>query len=87
MRDITKRFVIVYNNWPCESFDDQASAKTRMQEMIANQTQSLTGIFPNHGWDVRPLWKVTDVLGAAARKVRLWRRFWLAVKRLLGQTD
>jgi hypothetical protein len=87
MRDITKRFVIVYNSWPFDSFDDSNAARQRMQELIDNQTHSLNAAYPNRGWDVRPLWKVTDVtdvLAAVQRQLPLWRRFWVWCKRFFA---
>jgi hypothetical protein len=87
MRDITKRFVIVYNNWPFESFDDSKAARQRMQELIDNQTESLRATYPSYGWDVRPLWKVTDVtdvLAAVQRNLTPWQRFWVWCRGLFG---
>ena len=87
MRDITKRFVIVYNNWPFDSFDDSKAAKQRMQDLIANQTDSLNATYPNHGWDVSPLWKVTDVtdvLAAVQVTIPRWQWFWAWFKRVFG---
>ena len=63
MRDITKRFVVVYNGWPVESFDELVLATTRVAELIDTQERSLEDTFPNQSWDVKKLWKVTDVLG------------------------
>jgi hypothetical protein len=63
MRDITKRFAIVYNGWPVESFDELGLAKVRMAELVENQERSLEDTYPNQTWDVKKLWMVTDVLG------------------------
>jgi len=78
VRDITKRFVIVYNkDWPVESFDELDRAKTRMAELIETQARSLEDTFPNQSWDVKKLWKVADVLGPVKvpRKRGAWASF------------
>ena len=85
MRDITKRFVIVYNNWPFDSFDESQAAAQRMQELIDNQMDSLSTTYPHRSWDVRPLWKVTDVTDAmiaVKHKTPTWTRFFVWLKRL-----
>jgi hypothetical protein len=80
VRDITRRFLVVYNRWPIESFDDVQAARRRRQELIDNQNNSLHDSFPNHAWDVSPLWQVRDVLGL----VQTRRSFWARLRHLFG---
>jgi hypothetical protein len=59
--DITRRFVILYDKTAVESFDDQASADARMQEMRRTQLRSWREKWPMHGLDNDSLWDVQDM--------------------------
>ena len=66
MRDITNRFVIVYNDWPVESYEDESKARARMKELRQNQLRSWEEHFPMQSFDNRSLWKVEDMAEKAA---------------------
>jgi hypothetical protein len=60
-RDITQRFLIVYNEWPVESFDDETDATMRMHELRGTQLRAWREKWPMHGFDNRKLWSVQDM--------------------------
>ena len=65
MRDITQRFVIVYNDWPIESYPDEGRADARMTELRQNQLRSWRDHFPMQSFDNRSLWSVRDMAKSA----------------------
>ena len=62
IRDITRRFVVVYHEWPVDSYDDEKTAIARMQEMKNNQLRSWREHWPMSGVDNAVLWSVQDML-------------------------
>lgn len=65
MRDITQRFVIVYNDWPVESYAARGMATTRMKELKQNQLRSWEEHFPMQSFDNGSLWRVEDMAAKA----------------------
>jgi hypothetical protein len=59
--DITRRFVIIYHNAPIDSFDDEASAVARMEEMKGTQLRSWRDRWPMHALNNDSLWDVQDM--------------------------
>ena len=66
MRDITRRFVVIYRNWPVDSYDEEPSAHRRMIAMREAQLQSWNGRVPMQVVDNPALWRVMD-MGDRAR--------------------
>jgi len=64
MRDIGRRFVVLYNGWPVSSADDERSALKLMVEMRETQRKAFEERMPLRVFDNRTLWKVMD-MGAA----------------------
>jgi len=60
LRDITRRFVVVYNQWPMDSYDDERDALARMGEMRATQLRSLKERWCFDNFDNSSLWSVSD---------------------------
>jgi hypothetical protein len=61
LRDITRRFVVVYHDWPVDSFDDEEAAKSRMRELRDTQVRAWQAKWPLHGFDNARLWSVQDM--------------------------
>jgi len=59
-RDISRRFVIIFHDWALESYDDEAVARRRMEELKKNQLRASCEKFPIFCFDYSPLWRVED---------------------------
>ena len=60
-----QRFVIVYNDWPVESYAARGMATTRMKELKQNQLRSWEEHFPMQSFDNGSLWRVEDMAAKA----------------------
>ena len=70
MKDISKRFVVMYNGWPVASADERREAESDMRRMRDAQAESLQGFFPLRMIDNRSLWLVSDMGTDAPQQVR-----------------